>query len=219
MGVIVKLGVEEYRQFSGKKVTTKIEKKNHNVFFRLVIDSETYSEGISMFETNLDVLSVQYAGIVTSLDTVARLANMRGVAIDVEHEFLDTVTEEDVYGLAEETISGVTVLIKLPETYCDMEFIYNMSQAYKNVRFCGGNLFTIEGCRLGCSIEARLKRASIAPEIGIIDSCCSGLIRYELEALKLEVSEKSKVASSSVPRTGKKELFSSLLYANGKVEL
>lgn len=218
MGVIVKIGVEEYRKFDNKKVTCKIDKKNNNVFFRLVIDSETYSEGISMFETNIDILSVTYVG-VTSLDSAARLASMRGVVIDVEYEVGMNVTEEDVCSFAESTSTGVTALIKLPSEYNNMEFIYRMSQAYKNVRFCGGNLFTIEGCSLGCSIENRLKKASLSQYEGVVDSCCIGLVKYELEDLKLEVSDKVKVGTISTAKPGKRELFSSLLYANGKVEL
>jgi hypothetical protein len=46
--------------------------------------------------------------------------------------------------------TGITPVFKLKSNFVDLESLYKFNQSYPKVRFCGGNLFAIKGCNIGC---------------------------------------------------------------------
>ena len=81
---------------------------------------------------------------------------------DIE-EFVDCVTPEnakqvflflsanpDILNLSSiDKIKDYNVLCNVPANYSNMEQLYNLSQMYPNIRFCGGELVLLKGVNIG----------------------------------------------------------------------
>lgn len=211
MAVIVKTSFENARHYRGKNVVTKIENKKHNVYFRVVIDDYTIDEALKEVDSN--ILVYDYQGM-TSNPTYANLSSTN-LYITRTYELGYDISESDIIKILELTPLGVTPMLKLPNDYKDFEFICNMSSKYSRVRFCGGILFCVDGCKVGCCGRDILDKKSIKYNDNdyIKTGCACALDVFSDEDLDLELSDKkvkpksSKSGNSSGTQKKKKKMF------------
>lgn len=62
---------------------------------------------------------------------------------------------------AENEIEGVVPMLVLPEGYCDMREVYNLSIKYPRLRFTGGNLLEIPGIKIGRYDKGKEKMSAV----------------------------------------------------------
>lgn len=149
MAVIVKADVETVSQFSSGSVFTLNGKQKIPAYFRLLVDDFTLDDAIEAYRGDNNIVALDYVGNLDILHEYNR-ARLQGIYMVREFEFGDNITEEDIVDMINRVPAEVTVLVKLSETYKDMRFVQTMCKKYRNLRFSGGILFALEGCRLGC---------------------------------------------------------------------
>ena len=144
--LIAKTDYEVANRFRNIGATTKIGNKKHQVFFKVYCDDLTIDECLDLFRASRNVLMLEYQG---NLSTLA-IKDLKGVYITKVYDFGNNITEEEIKDVVEELPDGMVGIIRVPQEYSDMHFVYNMSQKYPNIRFCGGTMFCFDGCRIGC---------------------------------------------------------------------
>lgn len=217
MSVLVKVGYETASNFRGKGVGTKVGNKKHQVYFKLYCDDTNLKECLDLARHSANVVMLEYQGIPLALEN----ENIEGVYITQVHDYGMNLCEEDVRDVVETTPKGVTPVIRLPLEYNDMQFIYNMSQKYSQIRFCGGTVFCLDGCRLGCCGRDILDSKGIKYNENqyIHEGCCCALETLNEEDVELVESKvKEKKSQSGGTRTKKKVMFKDLLYQSGVVD-
>lgn len=101
-------------------------------------------------------------------------------------------------------VEGVIPLISLPDGFCDMRFVYNLSKKYPTARFTGGNLLEIPGIKIGRFDKGKEKMSAVYN--GVYDICkevCLGDI--EVREVMAKVRTKSSVSGSRVKKTAPKK--------------
>ena len=219
MSVLVKVGYETAERFKGKGVSTKLGNKKHQVYFKLYCDDSNLAECVELAKTSGNIVMLEYQGLPTSFEGV----NTGGVYITKVHEYGMNLCEDDIKDAISTTPEGVTTVIKLPLEYNDMRFIYNMSQKYTNVRFCGGTVFCIEGCRLGCCGRDILDKKGIKyNENQYIHEGCScaleTLAEEDVELVEAKLKDRKQRTSSGGTKKKKTVMFKDLLYQGGAVD-
>ena len=63
---------------------------------------------------------------------------------------VENLTDDIVKQIVGKTPQGVTPVIKLDKQFSDLEKVWKLNKLYPRVRFCGGHLFCIDGCNIGC---------------------------------------------------------------------
>ena len=135
---------------------------------------------------------LDYEGLPMSASFTA-LTEPTGVYIGIKIEVGMDLSEDDIVRIINDTPEGVTPIIKLPDEYKNIRFVCNMSQKYDRIRFCGGTMFNISGCRLGCCGVDILGKNNIKfPADSMIHNGCScGLEVVDEEGLEFEISQKA----------------------------
>lgn len=221
MSIIVKTDFETAKAYAGKNVYTKFDGRKHQVFFRVFVDDSTLSDGIAL-SRDKNVLMLLYVGSDSYLSTYD-FTNC-GTYIGVSKEVGNDLTESDINTMLSCLPEAVTLILKLPEDYKDIRFLYEMSQKYKRVRFCGGTLFCFDECNFGCCGRELLDKQGIKydKESYLKEGCCCALQSVDGIDLEYTVSartERYSTSKSSGTKKAKVSKFSELLYSNGKVPL
>lgn len=216
MSVIVKTSYDNAKQYRGKGVATKIGSKNHNVFFKAIVDDFTIEEALQNSDSN--IVMYDYQG--TTTNPIYLGIDSTDLYIAKSYEYGNDITENDIIEVLNEVPNGVTPIIKLPEDYKDFEFVCRMCDKYSRIRFCGGIMFCAEGCRIGCCGRDVLNDAGIkySDSNSIKEGCACALDIMSDEGLELVVTEKkvksaskSKKASGGTAKKQKTKMFGDLL--------
>lgn len=227
MSIIVDIDYNTALMYKGKSVTTKHGNKKHKVYFRLCCDDFTLKDSIDLARVSKNVLMLNYIGSHTNDDYLS-LTESSGTYIGRVYEFGNNITEEDIKGVLDETPEGVVPIIQLQSDFTDLRFVWCMSTKYERLRFTGGKLFCIDGCRIGSIGIDTLDKLGIKYNV---DSYVSSdaLEIVKLEGLVLECSDKPERISKAKKTNGnrsknssskpkKQALFSSFLQ-DKKVDL
>ena len=201
MSVIVKASYETASKYANGRVVTKVNNKKHQVYFRVPCDDYSLNACIELAKNSSNVLMLDYEGLPMSPSFMA-LTEPTGVYIGIKIEVGMDLSEDDIVRIINDIPAGVIPIIKLPDEYKNIRFVYNMSQKYDRIRFCGGTMFNISGCRLGCCGADILDKNNIKfPADSMIHNGCScGLEVVDEEGLEFEVSQKA-VRQSRAPKT------------------
>lgn len=206
MPYIVKTDLERAKEYTGKGVATMVGSKKHTVVFRVSVDDFTLEEAVSLYKRDRNIVMLDYVGTLEYLSTCSE-ALFDGVYVGRKIDVGSDVFQEDIEGVLSKLPQGVTLVVGLPDDYSDMEFVYNMSHKYPNVRFCGGNLFLLEGCNIGCCDSKVLSRASLKyKDIGLIRQGC-GCDLQVLVGSEIELVETSKGERNKGTRTSSRVLL------------
>ena len=219
MSVICEIDYNDAKKYVGKNVTTKVNNKKQKVYFKLNCDNLNLKESINFVKANKNFICVNYIGQVNS-ETYQNLEDTQGVYIIHVKEVGNNISDVDIEQVLEDTPKGVIPIIKLPEDFSDLRKIWDFSRRYKRVRFCGGDLFNCDGCRLGCCGIELMKSLGINEDIKEFNKvgCSCFCDVYDFEDLDLTTTNMSSRSSSSrsTKNTGTKKpkvSFSELMKA------
>lgn len=224
MSVIAVAGLDTVREYSNGSVKAKIGNKNHQVFFRVLVDSTNIGEALSLAKKDSNIIALEY-----TLDSLVycdlSMYSLDDVYVFFRKEFGTDICIEDVNNFLFNVPAGVTPVIKVPDSFNDMEFVCKVCEMSPEVRFCGGYLFEMGGCRLGCCGSDILESKGIKCDCTskIKDGCGCGLPTYDADELNLVLTEKvarvpkERRKGSSAPRQ-KTLKFGDILFAS-KVSL
>lgn len=223
MSVIVKASYETASKYANGRVITKVNNKKHQVYFKVPCDDYSLNACIELAKNNSNIIMLDYEGLPMSPSFMA-LTEPIGVYIGIKIEVGMDLSEDDIVRIINDTPAGVTPIIKLPDEYKNIRFIYNMSNKYSRLRFCGGTMFNLSGCKFGCCGADILEERGIKfPADEMIHCGCScGLEVVDEEGLEFEVSKKTvkqpraarsprEKSTCSVPKKKVTSTFTSLL--------
>lgn len=226
MSVIVKASYETASKYANDRVISKVNNKKHQVYFRVPCDDYSLNSCIELAKNSSNIIMLDYEGLSMSPSFLA-LTQPVGVYIGIKIDVGMDLSEDDLIRIMNDTPLGVTPIIKLPNEYKNIRFVSDMSHKYDRLRFCGGTMFNLEGCRLGCCGADILESRGIKfPADEMMHCGCScGLEVVDEEGLEFEVSTKSvkkpkspkatkvkkEKSSSSAPKKKSSSSFTSLL--------
>lgn len=211
MSVIVRASYNEAKKYRNKTVHTTVNGKKHNVYFKVVCDDLDLEDCIELAKSSSNVIMLDYQGIEGK-------EVPDGVYVGKTFDWGSNITESDVENIVKnETPRGMTPIIKLPDSFNDLEFVWRMSQKYGKVRFCGGHMFCATGCNLGCcGVDIMDKHNIKHSDNNLIKTgCCCAFDVLDDTDLELEVGAVKQQASKKKPKLS----FNDLLFRNGKVDL
>lgn len=222
MAVLVRANLSDIFAYKGKNVTTKIGSKKHQVLFRVEVDDFSLVQAIEHSKNDKNVLMLDFAGTENFIKSCSVDASGKIPYVGVRVEVGLNLTEQDIVNMLAVYPEWVTLVIKLPDEYKDMQFLYEMCKKYNRIRFCGGHTFNIDGCRLGCCGLDLIEKLDIkVNNVNYIHQGCScALESFDITDVELVVSQKAERSSntgsskskskSSTPKKSK-AVFSDLL--------
>lgn len=160
--VLVKCKITDIQKYLGKQIKGVLKGKEVVLYIRLLCDEFDIMDGIDLIAKNDNILLLDYVGSDFSPVYMGLTSDVIGdncviKITDVE----DSLTEKFVGGIVADTPSGIIPVLRLPESFTDLELLYKLNQKYPSVRFCGGTLFVIEGCNIGCCGMELLKKKGV----------------------------------------------------------
>ena len=196
MALIVKTDVNMATQYQVGNVSTKYNGKKQKVLFRVLCDDTNLKEAVKLAKSSSNVLSVVYQGITNDFSEY----DLNGVSLVKEFNVGDNVSSSDIVDILDSVSDNITPVLLLPETFKDLQLIYNLCNQYDRIRFVGGKLFPINGVRLGYCTTAKLEKCGA----GIINSnMFNPNFEYGNEVLDcagLEFTVSTKASRSTEPR-------------------
>lgn len=201
--ILVKSDYDTAVRFEKTGCMTKIGNKKHQVLFKLYCDSLSIDSCISLYKRFPNVVVLEYQGEARELS----IKDIKGVRIIKTYESGVNITKEEIEDISESLPEGVSAVIKLPEDYSDMRFIYGISQKYANIRFCGGMLFRLEGCNLGCCECDYLTKLGMKYDDSnyIYEGCACAVNAYNIEEVELEEGKPIKLSGHNRGSSGTKK--------------
>ena len=211
--VLVKCRISDIKKYIGKRVKGLVNGKEVVLYFRLLCDEMDVMDGIDLVAKNDNILLLDYIGsdfcpvyMNLTKETVGDVCVIR--ITDVETE----LTEKFVGGVVNDTPSGVIPVLRLPEKFKDLELLYKLNQIYPNVRFCGGTLFVVEGCNIGCCKKGVSYDLDAFYRNGVCDCALEVHDFSEVHTIELIGDEKQvDIIEQKKEDTGKQIQFSDLL--------
>ena len=227
MAIIVKADYNVVSVYNNKSVTTKYNGKKHKVLFKLACDDTNLMESINLAKSSDNIVMLDYQGL-TDAPAYLGLTEPSSVYVGKTFTFGNNITKEDIQGVLDETPLGITPIIKLPDDFNNLELVYKLCEEFPRIRFCGGHLFCLSECRIGCCGVDVIEKTGIKYSLENYSKtgCCCALEVVDYVGLEFDVSAKNAKQSSQRTSHNKKQVkpkktlkFSDLLYSNGKVEL
>lgn len=149
MSIICKVDYDTAKQYKGCNLKTKYNNRTHQVGLKLICDDSTLKDSIELARGNNNILMVEYKGLDTNEDYInLTKKDTDGVYIAKVLDIL-TVDEDIINNVISDLPEGITPVIRLPEDYCNIEFLVNITKKYPNIRFANGILFSISGVNVG----------------------------------------------------------------------
>lgn len=220
MALICNVDLEQAKKYLGVNLSAKYNGKNHKVYLRLCCDDFNLSECIEFSRKCQSVLAVSYRGMPNN-EVYVGLDKDTGVYITRDYSQGNNISESDVQSILEETPTGVTAVINLPEDFTDLNFVWRMCSKYDRLRFCGGKLFQIDGAHIGGIGLDIIRRVDVKFNPDSFAVCgtdiCEVVDITELEIKTSTGSSKSNSSSSSSRKESKpkKTLMFADIFNNG----
>lgn len=134
-----------YEDIEGNTLKGIVNGKEETFLMRVIVNKDNIRDAITKYGYYNNVVSFDYYGDVSGL---ANLPNTPKSII--LHKDMDGIDEVNLDLFLQSVPYRIKVALKLPITYTDMRTIIEMSEKYKNITFCGGNLIRLPGARIGC---------------------------------------------------------------------
>ena len=205
MGIICEIDLDQAKNYANSVVMTRVNNKKQKVYFKLRCDETNLIEAINFVKNNKYFICTVYNGLEDS-EVYQNITKDTGVLIIRVTEYGNNIKGEDIESLLESTPDGITPIVKLPEEFNDLHLIWEFSKKYDRVRFCGGDLFCINGCRLGCCGEELFNKLGVNEKNRQLDKigCSCYYDVYDFEELELEITKVEKEKKAKTNNTKKK---------------
>ena len=197
MAIFCNVSYPVANEYRGKSLTTEFENKKHPLFFKLVCDDFTLEDALNLAKVSKNILMLDYRGTASSV-VYQTMCKDSGVYVGRLVEFGTDVTEKDIVNLLESEVpDGVTLIVRVPAEYNDLQFVHYICSKYNNVRFAGGQLFAINGVRLGAIGVDILAGSNIKFSAECYTMCDNIDVIKEVEYGTLEITASVKSNSGS----------------------
>lgn len=223
MAILVKTDLRAYldvvKSNISKKAITNIGSKKEDVVFSIATDDTNVLEAIKVANQTSSIVEVDYVGVVGSLASI-----LSDVTVPYNINYMvetgADIYEQDIVSHLQSVPEGVTLVFKVPESFCDMEFIYNMCHKYENIRFTGGTFFLMGGCNLGSYDHKVLERKGIKFKLGshIMKATNGVLQEVGIDDVDLEFTD-TRNSGNGKKKTVKAKKVSSLITMGGSIGL
>ena len=229
MAILVNVDFEMANKYNVRSISTKYNNKKHKVYFKLCCDDFNLSEALNAAKVNHNVIMVEYKGSLNNPEFL-NLTESTGLYIGRMFELGNNICEQDLQDISEDVPNGVTPIVYLPSDFKDLELLVRLSRKFPRFRFCGGQLFAVEGVKLGAvgvdTLEAHdikfgVECYNMTDSVDVIET-------VDILDLELEVSNKPErttkttaksttKSSSSTPKKPKTMMFSDIFNRNESV--
>jgi hypothetical protein len=149
--ILLRCKIDEIKPKLGNELKGFLNNKEEVLYIRLLCDETDIFDGIALMQQYKNILMIEYTGTDFNPIYFTLTSDVIGDNYVIQIMPIDNApTENYIKCVAEETPTGLIPVVKLPVDFCDLELLYKLNQKYPRVRFCGGNLFNIAGCNIGC---------------------------------------------------------------------
>lgn len=125
----------------------EVDGKKVNFFMVVNIDEANFAEAVDRLGTTKGVVAFNFIGSPAFLQDSPLVRTVsKPVIVKVQ---LDTVNMIDIQQTMIAYPQTVRVVFELPKGFNNMKFIHDESKKYPNIRFEGGNLIRLAGCKIG----------------------------------------------------------------------
>lgn len=228
MSVICSVDLVTAEKYKGASLKAKYNGKKQAVYLKIICDDLTLYEAIEVARNNRNVLAVEYCGMDTN-PVYLGLKNT-GVYVGRVTDFGNDITVDDIQRIVQSTPEGVTPIIRLQPDFNDLYKIWYFCNQFSRVRFCGGNLFSVDGVRcgmIGVDILSRLglkfddscyalgQRDDVFDTVNIDELTIEKSVKAESTSKKTKSTTKSSKTSKSVKKP--KLSFADIMAGAGSV--
>lgn len=198
MSIICDVDYGTAQKYRGKNLSTKYNNKKHRVYLKLLSDDSNLRECIELAKQSKNILMVSYQG-VGSLADFDFLESQRGVYVGCSMDFGSDMSENDLELALDGIPDAITPIIHLPKSYNNMEFLWRVSKKYPRVRFSGGQLFAVDGVRVGeIGVDVLQKaEAKFGVDAYRLTSGVDALEDVNISILEIDTSGKAESSSST----------------------
>lgn len=190
MAVLVNADFNTASMYRGMNVTTKVGSKKHKVLFKIACDDLNLSSCINLAKESSNVVCLDYQGLDENEEY--RGIKSSDLYILKQFHFGNDINEDDVRRIVESLPTGVTPIIKLEDDFKDLKFVCDMCSLFPKLRFSGGNLFRVDGVRLGYVDSAILDDLGIKYTNDFYTTEVEDSVIATLDADKLEFTVSTK---------------------------
>ena len=148
--VLVKCSLSDVKKYLNKKVKGIYNNKEVILYFRVVCDETNIIETIENCTNVNNVVAIEYKGDKSSPCYCCLPPDLIRDNYIMTIYKVSELNEIVVKDIISKTPNGIVPIIKLDESYNNLETIWRLNKIYPKVRFCGGNLFCIKDCNIGC---------------------------------------------------------------------
>ena len=154
-------------------IKTNYNKKEKYHYIRYVVDEFSIDRAIEDIKGNKYVVALDYEGDIQYLNSLKE--RPENIPVIVTKELRD-VNELSIAFLMQKLPNWVVVAIKTPEDFCDMRVVENLSNKFKNIRFCGGKFLRLPSCNIGCILRENIPEKIPESKINFYTEKCSCII-------------------------------------------
>lgn len=225
--VIVKSDLNSAMKYCGA-VSAKIGGKRKRVLFEVPVDELSLPVALESAKRNRNIISLVYEGL--DCDISCEDASKEGVNITWVLPVAGNISVSDISRYVETLPKGMSLTLRFPEDFNDIDFIFELSSAFPDIRICGNTLFSFDGLRVGIVGRDILEKRGIDfdTSVYLVSGECNAIPTLFLDDVTLEEvsaggkskgvrksSKKSKSGDAPKPRNSKVQKFRSFLFNSG----
>lgn len=196
MSVIAVTDYSGALEYKGFNLTTKYNGKKHKVYLKVICDDFSLSECIELAKSSKNILMLEYQGMET-FPMYTQLKKDVGVYIGRVTDMGNNISDEDLLALINDTPEGVVPIVRLPDDFKNLRVVSNLSEKFPTVRFCGGNLFSVKGVKVGAVGVDLLKSKDIKFDQSAYMLSCTDDVLEDIDINELEIETSSKPESTT----------------------
>lgn len=125
----------------------EVDGKKVNFFMVVNVDESNLAEAVDRLGSSKGVAAFKYTGAPEFLQSATTVRTIeKPLILSIA---LDKVSVIDIQQTMIQYPQNVRIVFTLPKEFSDMRFIHDESKKYPNIRFEGGNLLRLAGCKIG----------------------------------------------------------------------
>lgn len=222
--VIVKSDLENAMKYCGA-VSTKVGGKRKRVLFEVATDEFSLPTALESARKNKNIISLVYEGLDCDVD--CETASKDGVNVTWVLPVAGNISVSDIARYVETLPKGMSLTLRFPEDFCDMDFIFELSETFPEVRLCGSTLFAFDEMRVGIVGRDILTKRGIEfdTQAYLVSGECNAVPTLDINDITLEETsaggkskgshksaKKAKSKSATKSKSSKVQKFRSFLF-------
>ena len=125
----------------------EVDGKKVNFFMVINVDESNIAEAVDRFGSSKGVVAFKFTGAPEFLQDSTLIRSVeKPIILSIE---LAEVNIIDIQQTMIKYPQNVRVVFTLPKEFINMRFVHDESKKYPNIRFEGGNLLRLAGCKIG----------------------------------------------------------------------